>query len=114
MTVLKIRSRKPFYFLLVAALGSILAISASSNALAKEELDDIKILEKTGKADNTWIFFTADHGLGVGLGVYTAILLSAFSARPFWNTSILGPLFLLMAAGLLGLMGVGYRRRRVA
>jgi arylsulfatase A-like enzyme len=23
-------------------------------------------LEKTGKADNTWIFFTADHGLGVG------------------------------------------------
>ncbi len=23
-------------------------------------------LERTGKADNTWIFFTADHGLGVG------------------------------------------------
>ena len=23
-------------------------------------------LEKTGKADNTWIFFTADHGLAVG------------------------------------------------
>ena len=23
-------------------------------------------LEKTGKADNTWIFFTADHGLSVG------------------------------------------------
>ena len=28
------------------------------------------------------------------LGVYTGILLSAFNARPFWNTSILGPLFL--------------------
>jgi formate-dependent nitrite reductase membrane component NrfD len=27
------------------------------------------------------------------LGVYTGILLSAFNARPLWNTSILGPLF---------------------
>jgi protein NrfD len=32
------------------------------------------------------------------LGIYTGILLSAFNARPFWNTSILGPLFL--ASGL--------------
>jgi formate-dependent nitrite reductase membrane component NrfD len=32
--------------------------------------------------------------LGVALAVYTAILLSAFSARPFWNTGVLGPLFL--------------------
>ncbi|NIP24078.1 MAG: nitrite reductase [Phycisphaerae bacterium] len=29
------------------------------------------------------------------LGMYTGILLSAFNARPFWNTSILGPLFLV-------------------
>lgn len=28
------------------------------------------------------------------LGVYTGILLSAFNARPLWNTAILGPLFL--------------------
>ncbi len=28
------------------------------------------------------------------LGVYTGILLSAFNARPLWNTSLLGPLFL--------------------
>jgi len=27
------------------------------------------------------------------LGVYTGILLSAFNARPLWNTSLLGPLF---------------------
>lgn len=27
------------------------------------------------------------------LGIYTGILLSAFNARPLWNTSILGPLF---------------------
>jgi protein NrfD len=29
------------------------------------------------------------------LGIYTGILLSAFNARPLWNTSILGPLFLI-------------------
>lgn len=29
------------------------------------------------------------------LGMYTGILLSAFNARPFWNTAILGPLFLV-------------------
>ena len=32
--------------------------------------------------------------LAVVLGVYTGILLSAFNARPLWNTAILGPLFL--------------------
>jgi protein NrfD len=32
------------------------------------------------------------------LGIYTGILLSAFNARPLWNTSVLGPLFL--ASGL--------------
>ena len=33
--------------------------------------------------------------LGIGLAIYTGILLSSFSARPFWNTGILGPLFLV-------------------
>lgn len=33
--------------------------------------------------------------IAVALGIYTGILLSAFSARPFWNTGILGPLFLV-------------------
>lgn len=33
--------------------------------------------------------------VGIALGVYTGILLSAFNARPFWNSSILGPLFLV-------------------
>ncbi|MFA5416860.1 MAG: NrfD/PsrC family molybdoenzyme membrane anchor subunit [Bacteroidales bacterium] len=33
--------------------------------------------------------------LAIILGVYTGILLSAFNARPLWNTSILGPLFLV-------------------
>jgi formate-dependent nitrite reductase membrane component NrfD len=40
--------------------------------------------------------------LAVILGVYTGILLSAFNARPLWNTSILGVLFLVsgMSTGL--------------
>lgn len=33
--------------------------------------------------------------LSVILGIYTGILLSAFNARPLWNASILGPLFLV-------------------
>lgn len=33
--------------------------------------------------------------LSVILGIYTGILLSAFNARPLWNTSILGPLFMV-------------------
>ncbi len=32
--------------------------------------------------------------LGIALGVYTGILLSSFGARPLWNSSILGLLFL--------------------
>jgi formate-dependent nitrite reductase membrane component NrfD len=31
----------------------------------------------------------------VALGIYTGILLSAFSARPFWNSGLLGVLFLV-------------------
>lgn len=33
-------------------------------------------------------------GLSIILGMYTGILLSAFNARPFWNSAIMGPLFL--------------------
>jgi formate-dependent nitrite reductase membrane component NrfD len=45
---------------------------------------------------------------GVALGIYTGILLSAFSARPFWNSGVLGPLFLVSglstAAALVALV----------
>jgi len=33
--------------------------------------------------------------VGVGLGIYTGILLSALGARPFWTSALLGPLFLV-------------------
>ncbi len=50
------------------------------------------------------ILWTDDHLLkvallnahiGVGIGIYTGILLSFFSARPLWSSSILGMLFLV-------------------
>ena len=44
--------------------------------------------------------------LSVILGVYTGILLSAFNARPLWNTSLLGPLFLVsgMSTGIAAIL----------
>lgn len=33
--------------------------------------------------------------LGVGLGIYTGLLLGTMAARPLWNSAILGPLFLV-------------------
>lgn len=40
------------------------------------------------------------------LGIYTGILLSAFNARPLWNNSILGPLFLVsgLSTGIAAIM----------
>ena len=49
---------------------------------------------QTNKTKLAWIMIISS----VILGVYTGILFSAFNARPLWNTSILGPLFL--ASGL--------------
>ncbi len=52
----------------------------------------------------------------VALGIYTGVLLSAFSARPFWNSGMLGPLFLvsgLSTAAVLPLLaGVQGSERR--
>ncbi len=54
--------------------------------------------------------------LAVGLGIYTGVLLSAFSARPFWNSGVLGPLFLVSgmstAAVLPLLAGVAHGEKR--
>ncbi len=37
----------------------------------------------------------ASISVGVGLGIYTGILLSALGARPLWSSGLLGPLFLV-------------------
>ncbi len=53
--------------------------------------------------------------LSIALGVYTGILLSAFNARPLWNTAILGPLFLTSgvstAAALIMWMSNSHKER---
>ena len=53
--------------------------------------------------------------LGVGLGIYTGILLDTMVARPLWNSAILGPLFLFSGlsagAAMLHLATVARRGR---
>jgi protein NrfD len=55
--------------------------------------------------------------LAVILGIYTGILLSAFNARPLWNTSLLGPLFLVSGmstgAAVIMWMSKSHVERRV-
>jgi len=49
---------------------------------------------QANKAFIRWIGII-NMAVGVMLGVYTGILLSAFGARPLWNSALLGPLFLV-------------------
>jgi protein NrfD len=57
-------------------------------------LYDIETFLNKYKKTLAWIMLI----YAIILGIYTGILLSAFNARPLWNTSIMGPLFL--ASGL--------------
>lgn len=57
-------------------------------------LKDLEILLNSYKKQLAWVMLI----FAIITGVYTGILLSAFNARPLWNTSVLGPLFL--ASGL--------------
>ena len=51
------------------------------------------------------------------LGIYTGILLSAFNARPLWNNSILGPLFLVSGlstgAAAIIILSKSHKERRM-
>jgi protein NrfD len=51
--------------------------------------------ERVGEAPTVRAIAVANIVLGVGLGIYTGVLLSSLGARPFWNSAILGPLFLI-------------------
>lgn len=53
-------------------------------------LNDLETLGKKYIIEIAWVIIV----FAVILGIYTGILFSAFNARPLWNTSILGPLFL--------------------
>lgn len=51
-----------------------------------------------GDARMVRVIAGANIGLGVALGVYTGVLLSSLGARPFWNSAVLGVLFLVSGA----------------
>ncbi|ACF43197.1 NrfD/PsrC family molybdoenzyme membrane anchor subunit [Pelodictyon phaeoclathratiforme] len=58
---------------------------------------NIELLDKLIKWTDDHLLKVAllNAHIGVGIGIYTGILLSFFSARPLWSSSILGMLFLV-------------------
>ena len=50
--------------------------------------------------------------LGIAIGIYTGILLGTFSARPFWNSAILGPLFLVSGLSAAAALIVLFSKER--
>lgn len=68
------------------------------------------------RANRLWDVLT--FVLGIGLGIYTGLLLNTIPARPLWNSSVLPFLFLAsgMASGLafLGLFLKGEQIKRLA
>jgi len=68
-------------------------------------------------ADNRRLAAYFTIPLAIILGVYTGILLSAFNARPLWNSAILGPLFLTSgvstAAAAIMWMSNDHKERRL-
>jgi formate-dependent nitrite reductase membrane component NrfD len=85
--------------------GSWILIAFFPLAVLQAMVVNRKYLEKLNiELLNKIITWTDDHLLkialmnahiGVGIGIYTGILLSFFSARPLWSSSILGMLFLV-------------------
>jgi len=63
----------------------------------KKVFPSLGTLSNTAQGNQALVKFIgiSNMALGAMLGIYTGILLSAFGARPLWNSSLLGPLFLV-------------------
>lgn len=76
-------------------------------------LKDTEVFLADYKKPMAWVMVIS----AVVLGIYTGILLSAFNARPLWNTSILGPLFLSSGlsagAALIMLLSKDHEERKL-
>lgn len=87
---------------------SILWVAAYMKEAIPEWNWKFKLLDTVEKwtNENRKLLAWAMMVLAVVLGIYTGILLSAFNARPLWNNSILGPLFLVsgMSTGIAAIM----------
>jgi formate-dependent nitrite reductase membrane component NrfD len=102
----------PLSFIWVASYMKELIPGWSWKNKFLEQFETFVIKNRLGLA---WIIVV----LSVILGIYTGILLSAFNARPLWNTSILGPLFLVSglstgAASILWLSNSSSERRTMS
>jgi formate-dependent nitrite reductase membrane component NrfD len=82
------------YPLSILQIASVLRRGYPSFATGLERIPGITWLLNQSERWQRAIAF-ACVPVGVALGIYTGILLSGFAARPFWNSSILGPLFLV-------------------
>jgi protein NrfD len=61
-------------------------IFSSLRRIVEKSLDNIALVKIVGISNMI---------LGAMLGIYTGILLNTLGARPLWNSSLLGPLFLI-------------------
>ena len=78
------------YFCKIFRIFFIVENTKDHNWEWKGWLKDLETFFQKYKTIIAWIILI----YSIILGIYTGILLSAFNARPLWNTSILGPLFL--------------------
>jgi formate-dependent nitrite reductase membrane component NrfD len=85
------------WVLLFVTLGSFLWVFSYFTELFPKVQIKIAWLKRLERflIENRRILAMVLLPLSVILGIYTGILLSAFNARPLWNNSILGPLFLV-------------------
>jgi formate-dependent nitrite reductase membrane component NrfD len=74
---------------------ALTAIAGLSPALAGAWPPLGRLAHRLREADARRHLGIANVVLGIGLGVYTGILLSSLGARPLWASAALGPLFLV-------------------
>ncbi len=105
--------------LVVFATSGLVGLSAllKSKWVGVEGLRKLPLVNALERfADRHAILLAKANGvLGVALGIYTGILLSAFAARPLWNSAILGLIFLISGlstgAALGALLSRDHRER---
>ncbi|WP_176063155.1 NrfD/PsrC family molybdoenzyme membrane anchor subunit [Anaeromyxobacter diazotrophicus] len=85
---------------LLAALAGLEDGEASrvEALLARARLGGVARAARALAVDRAACLRRANTALGIGLGVYTGVLLSTLGARALWASALLGPLFLVSGA----------------
>jgi formate-dependent nitrite reductase membrane component NrfD len=73
------------------------AICARLGKFGPKKLAKLRLLPRARQALQPHLatLRTANIVMGIGLGLYTGVLLGTLQARPLWNSTLLGPLFLV-------------------